>query len=87
MERGSAKHDPRMDEALTEQLQGQLGPHGSNREEWAAAEPPADDDPPERTDLPAADPGEEIDQDEAEMLRLRHAMEVANDWNPARDRS
>jgi hypothetical protein len=50
MERGSSKHSPREDEALADQLAGELGPQGSNREEWAAGEPPADDDPPERTD-------------------------------------
>jgi hypothetical protein len=82
MERGSTKHGPRQDEALAEALAGQLGPGGSNREEWAAAEPPADDDPPERVDPPAG-PGP--DHDESEMRRLRHDMEVANDWNPARD--
>ena len=56
MERGSSKHSAREDDALAAQLEGELGPHGSNREEWAAAEPPADDDPPERVDLPAQDP-------------------------------
>jgi hypothetical protein len=50
MERGSSKHNPRHDEALAEEVSGELGPGGSNREEWAAAEPPADDDPPERTE-------------------------------------
>ncbi|MHA6625611.1 hypothetical protein ACU61A_09295 [Pseudonocardia sichuanensis] len=49
MERGSSKHSPRQDEALADEVAGELGPGGSNREEWAAAEPPADDDPPERT--------------------------------------
>jgi hypothetical protein len=46
MERGSAKHGARKDEALAHETSGELGPGGSNREEWAAAEPPADDDPP-----------------------------------------
>jgi hypothetical protein len=50
MERGSSKHSPRQDEALADEVAGELGPGGSNREEWAAAEPPADDDPPDRTD-------------------------------------
>jgi hypothetical protein len=52
MERGSAKHSPREDEALEHELSGELGPRGggSNREEWASAEPPADDDPPARSD-------------------------------------
>jgi len=45
MERGSAKHGARKDEALAHETAGELGPGGSNREEWAAAEPPADDDP------------------------------------------
>jgi hypothetical protein len=92
MERGNTKHSPREDEALADQLAGELA--GSNREEWTAAEPPADDDPPERTDPPnpaesgaerggAIDP-DAADQDETEMRRLQHDMEVANDWNPAR---
>jgi hypothetical protein len=88
MERGSAKHGPRQDEALADELAGELGPGGSNREEWKAAEPPADDDPPERTGSHRAqDPGTAgaRNQDEAEMRRLRHDMEVANDWNPACD--
>ncbi len=46
MERGSAKHSPRQDEALQAELAGQYGAGGSNREEWADPEPPADDDPP-----------------------------------------
>jgi hypothetical protein len=50
MERGSSKHGPRQDEALAAELSGQLGPGGSNSEEWADAEPPADDDHPERAD-------------------------------------
>jgi hypothetical protein len=50
VQRGSSTHSPREDEALTDQLSGELGPGGSNREEWAAAEPPADDDRPERSD-------------------------------------
>jgi hypothetical protein len=57
MERGSSKHGPRQDEALDDQVSGELGPGGSNREEWTSAEPPADDDPPERRDAgPASRP-------------------------------
>ena len=52
MERGNTKHGPRADEALADQIQGELGPGGSNREEWTSGEPPADDDPPERTGPP-----------------------------------
>jgi hypothetical protein len=52
VERGSTKHGPRQDEALADELAGQLGPGGSNREEWAQAEPPADDDPPQRSGPP-----------------------------------
>ena len=63
MERGSSKHGPRQDEALAEDLAGQLGPGGSNREEWADPEPPADDDPPARTDLPAGETGTGGDRD------------------------
>jgi hypothetical protein len=99
MERGSAKHSPRQDDALSETLAGQLGPGGSNREEWADPEPPADDDPPTRTDpspggtsVPdigtAADIGaadEPANQDDAEMHRIQQDAAIANDWNPAAD--
>ncbi|WP_433272746.1 hypothetical protein ACQPZA_20340 [Pseudonocardia xinjiangensis] len=87
MERGSSKHSPREDDALADELAGQLGPGGSNREEWADPEPPADDDPPTRTDLPTAGAGSDADPgpDEMsgdEMSRAQHDMAVANDWNP-----
>ena len=96
MERGSAKHNPRQDEYLAEEVASEFGPGGggANREEWRSVEPPADDDPPARVDpAPAGTPGTDtgtgaggnVDQGEAEMRRLRHDMEVANDWNPARD--
>jgi hypothetical protein len=65
MERGSAKHSPRRDEALAQAAAGELGPGGSNREEWAAAEPPADDDPPQRTDLPPDRGAPEAAEDQA----------------------
>lgn len=39
MERGSDKHGPRKDDALRDQLRGQLGTAGGHREEWAEAEP------------------------------------------------
>lgn len=81
MERGSDKHGARQDEALAEELAGQLGPGGSNREEWTDPEPPADDDAPARTDPPAEPP--EANQEEAVMHRLQRDMAVANDWNPA----
>jgi len=54
MERGNTKHSPRADETL--------GPGGSNREEWTAGEPPADDDPQSRTGPPV----EELPLDEPE---------------------
>ncbi|GAA1322269.1 hypothetical protein [Pseudonocardia xinjiangensis] len=86
MERGSSKHSPREDDALADELAGQLGPGGSNREEWADPEPPADDDPPTRTDLPAAgagnDPEDPAGMSGDEMSRAQHDMAVANDWNP-----
>ncbi|OLT01190.1 hypothetical protein BJF90_33080 [Pseudonocardia sp. CNS-004] len=66
MERGSAKHGARRDDALVDELSGELGPGGSNREDWAAAEPPADDDPESRTDLPAPTEQEKAGQDEDE---------------------
>jgi hypothetical protein len=86
MERGSSKHGPRQDEALAEELAGQLGPGGSNREEWADPEPPADDDPPARTDLPAGETATGGDQD-GELQRLQHDMGVANDWLPGDGRA
>ncbi len=52
MERGNSKHSPREDEALAAELSGTLGRGGSNREEWADPEPPADDDVPGRTGPP-----------------------------------
>jgi hypothetical protein len=88
MERGSSKHSPREDDALADELAGQLGPGGSNREEWADPEPPADDDPPTRTDLPTAGAGNDPDpagMSPDEMSRAQHDMEVANDWNPGDD--
>jgi hypothetical protein len=82
MERGSSKHSPREDDALADELAGQLGRGGSNREEWADPEPPADDDPPSRVDLSpdsgSADAG--AAPDEMEMRRAQHDMAVANDW-------
>jgi hypothetical protein len=95
MERGNSKHSARVDEALDQATASELGPGGSNREEWAAAEPPADDDPPLRVDpreRGPVDTGVEggttegaDNQDEAEMRRLKHDMSVANDWNPGAD--
>lgn len=53
MERGSAKHGPREDDALKKELQGTLqGNRPSRVEEWRDPEPPADDDP----DVPTAGP-------------------------------
>ena len=47
MERGSAKHSPRQDEALAEEVEGLIRGNGPTRaEEWKDPEPPADDDPP-----------------------------------------
>lgn len=85
MERGSSKHSPREDDALAEELSGQLGPGGSNREEWADPEPPADDDPPARTDLPTAGAGDGTGPVTDEMRQAQHDMEVANDWNTGED--
>lgn len=45
MERGSDKNSARQDDLLAAELAGQYGSRGSNREEWADPEPPADDDP------------------------------------------
>ena len=76
MERGNAKHSPREDDMLAAELSGSLGRGGSNREEWADPEPPADDDPEARTDLPVEElPGTEAD------ARAQHDLDVANDWH------
>jgi hypothetical protein len=82
MERGSSKHSPREDDALAEELAGQLGPGGSNREEWVDPEPPADDDPPSRVDLSpdSGSPEAGAVPDDEEMRRAQHDMAVANDW-------
>jgi hypothetical protein len=87
MERGSAKHGARQDDALADELEGQLGQGGSNREEWADPEPPADDDadPAGGTDGGTAAAGADS-QDDAEMRRLQQDMATANDWNPGTER-
>jgi hypothetical protein len=79
MERGNSKHSPREDDMLAAELAGELGPGGSNREEWAQAEPPADDDAPERVGPPI----EELGQQDvsAADARVEHDMNVANDWH------
>ena len=46
MERGSAKHSPREDEAIKQEMSGYLqGNRPTRAEEWRDPEPPADDDP------------------------------------------
>ncbi|MCG5434036.1 hypothetical protein LV457_17325 [Mycobacterium sp. MYCO198283] len=53
MDRGSAKHSPREDDALKAELQGMLkANHSTRAEEWRDPEGPADDDP----DVPIAGP-------------------------------
>ncbi len=76
MERGNAKHSPREDEALAAELSGTLGRGGSNREEWADPEPPADDDAPARSGPP-------IEELPLDGIRGRQDLDVANDWNDA----
>jgi hypothetical protein len=81
VERGNAKHSPREDDMLAAELSGTLGPGGSNREEWVDPEPPADDDAPTRSDLPAdAAPADERAETAADA-RARHDLDVANDWH------
>jgi hypothetical protein len=76
MERGNSKHSPRKDDMLAAELSGTLGPGGSNREEWADPEPPADDDVPARSGPPV----EELPVTAADA-RAQHDMDVANDWH------
>jgi hypothetical protein len=53
MERASAKHSPREDDQLKDELRGTLqGNRSSRAEEWRDPEPPADDDP----EIPSARP-------------------------------
>ena len=76
MERGNAKHSPREDDMLAAELSGSLGRGGSNREEWADPEPPADDDVPARSGPPV----EQLPVDAADA-QVQHDMDVANDWH------
>jgi hypothetical protein len=82
VERGNAKHSPREDDMLAAELSGTLGRGGSNREEWADPEPPADDDAPARSgplveELPVEGAGAPT----ADDRRAQHDMDVANDWH------
>jgi hypothetical protein len=84
VERGNAKHSPREDEALEHELSGMLGRGGSNREEWADPEGPADDDPEVRVgpvvDTPASiEAAREPAADDDD--RVQHDLAVANDWH------
>ena len=80
MERGNAKHSPREDDMLAAELSGSLGRGGSNREEWADPEPPADDDVPARSDPPSEDSAPTGAPTEADV-RAQHDLDVANDWH------
>lgn len=86
MERGNAKHGPREDDMLSAELSGSLGPGGSNREEWADPEGPADDDAPARSgppieELPLGEPFSGQQPDPAVDARVQHDLDVANDWH------
>jgi hypothetical protein len=57
MDRGSSKHNPRVDEQLAEEVQGTVhGVAGSRAEEWKMAEPSGEDQP-ETTVAPDFDYG------------------------------
>lgn len=82
MERGNSKHSPREDDMLAADLNGSLGIHGSNREEWVDPEPPADDDAPERTGPPVEElPINNPDDAGAQEDQAQHDLNVANDWH------
>ena len=82
MERGNAKHSPREDEALEHELSGMLGRGGSNREEWADPEGPADDDPEVLLGTPVDSPGRiEAGTAGVDDDRVQHDLAVANDWH------
>lgn len=65
MERGSDKNSARQDDLLAAELAGQYGSRGSNREEWADPEPPADDDPDVAVTGRVGDPRTDTVQDDA----------------------
>jgi hypothetical protein len=69
VERGNSTHGARQDDALADELRGNLGPGGSNREEWAEPEPLGDDD------LDAARP----DPNQDETQRLQPDPELIDD--------
>jgi hypothetical protein len=55
MERGNSKHGPRLDDALSREVEGTLqGTAGSRVEEWRQPEP-AGEDQPEATTVPTGD--------------------------------
>ena len=66
MERGSDKHGAMRDEELDKELGGMLGQAGGHREDWREPELSLDD----------------ADADEAEMLRRRQHLSVAQDHRP-----
>ncbi len=66
MERGSDKHGAMRDEELDKELGGMLGQAGGHREDWREPELSLDD----------------VDADEAEMLRRRQNLSVAQDHRP-----
>ena len=83
MERGNAKHSAREDDMLAAELDGNLGPTGSNREEWVDPEPPADDDVPARSGPPVEELPIEDEASSPADARAARAMNVANDWHDA----
>ena len=67
MERGSAKHNPRIDDELADGVRGRLGGHGGHREEWAEVEPRAEaENRIDRTELPREPSAVPADDDEAD---------------------
>jgi hypothetical protein len=67
MERGSAKHNPRIDEELADGVRGRLGGAGGHREEWAEVEPrAAAENRIDRTELPREPSAVPADDDEAD---------------------
>jgi len=66
VERGSAKHGPREDDALKHELEGTLhGNRPSRAEEWRDPEPPADDDDPNAFRIERAETSDDtVDGDE-----------------------
>lgn len=86
MERGSDKINPRRDEEMKQELEGELrAEHPTRAHEWREPEPPADDDPAvaEGPVTPVGEPGREEGELSGEALRLELARYLGRTTFPA----